>query len=71
VSSRKYFDAPRAFVSTNGKLEKSLDLRGSSPAFSIVLRYEDGVEIRIPVEADTIRSEKAVVPQGYSLQPEK
>jgi hypothetical protein len=71
VSSRQYFDAPRVFVCSNGKLEQSLDLRGSTTIFTIVLRYEDGIEIRIPVEADTLRSEKAVVPQGYSLKPEK
>lgn len=71
VSSREYFDAPRMFVSTGAKLEKSLDLRGSELNFVILLKYDDGVVLRIPVEADTIRPEKAVLPEGYSLQVER
>jgi hypothetical protein len=68
VSSRQYYDAPQMFVSTDGKLEKSLDLRGSELTFMIVLRYEDGVELHVPVEADVIHPEKAVLPAGYSLR---
>ncbi len=70
ISSRQYFDAPQMFASTSGKLEKSLDLRGSALTFIIVLRYDDGVELRIPVEADAVRPEKAVLPEGYSLRVE-
>lgn len=68
VSSRQYYDAPELFVSTNAKLEKSLDLRGSQLTFTIVLKYNDGVRLRIPVEADAIRPERAVLPEGYSLR---
>jgi len=71
ISSRPYHDAPQIFVSTASKLEKSLNLIGSELTFTIVLRYEDGVELRIPVEADTVRNEKAVLPEGYSLRVEK
>jgi hypothetical protein len=68
ISSRPYHDVPQIFVSTASKLEKSLNLIGSELTFTIVLRYEDGVELRVPVEADTVRSEKAVLPEGYSLR---
>jgi hypothetical protein len=71
LSSRKYFDAPQVFVSTNEKLEKSLDLRGSPMNFAIVLKYNDGVVLRVPVEGNAVRSEKAVLPDGYSLRVEK
>lgn len=70
VCSRQYYDAPEMFVSASGKLEKSLDLRGSALSFVIVLRYADGVELRVPVEADALRPDKAVLPEGYSLQAE-
>lgn len=71
VSSRQYYDAPQMFVSQTGNLEKKLDLRSSALNFTIVLRYVDGVELRIPVDADAIHSEKAVLPKGYSLRMEK
>ena len=71
VSSRKYYDAPQVFVSTGEKVEKSLDLRGSPMNFTIVLKYQDGVELRIPVEADVIRPELAQFPNGYSLRAEE
>jgi hypothetical protein len=70
LSYRKYFDAPQIFVSTTEKLEKSLDLRGTSMNFTIVLKYQDGVVLRVPVERNTIRPEKAVLPDGYSLRAE-
>ncbi len=38
--------------------------------FNIVLRYDDGVELHIPVEADVIRSEQVQFPTGYSLRAE-
>jgi hypothetical protein len=71
ISSREYYDAPRMFVSTGGDLETSLDLRGAGLTFEIVLRYGDGTELRIPVEADVVRPERAVLPEGYSLRIEK
>lgn len=71
VSAREYYDAPRMFVSTNGSLETSLDLRGSALTFTIVLKYSDGIELRIPVESDVVRPEKAALPEGYSLRTEK
>jgi hypothetical protein len=71
LSSRNYFDAAQVFVSTNEKLEKSLDLRGSPMNFAIVLKYNDGVVLRVPVEGNAVRSEKAVLPDGYSLRVEK
>jgi len=70
VSSREYYDAPQMFVSKNEKREKSLDLRGSPLHFTIVLRYQDGIELHIPVDADLIRPEKARFPKGYALRAE-
>jgi len=52
------------------KLQKSLDLRGSSMNFTIMLKYQDGVVLRIPAEGNAIRPEKAVLPDGYSLRAE-
>ena len=71
VSSREYFDAPHVFVSTTDTLEKSLDLRGSPMNFTIVLKYEDGVVLRIPVDGNVIRPEKVALPAGYSLRAEE
>jgi len=68
VSSRKYYDAPQMFVSASEKVEKSLNLGGSPMNFTIVLKYQDGVELRVPVEADAIRPDLAQIPQGYSLR---
>ncbi len=71
VSSREYYDAPKVFVSTNEKVEESLDLRGSPMDFTIVLRYQDGVKLRVPVVGDAIRPDMAQVPKDYSLRAEK
>jgi hypothetical protein len=70
ISSRQYYDAPQMFASIGDKLEKAMDLSDSGLTFTIVLKYGDGVELRIPVEADIVRPEKAVLPEGYSLRIE-
>jgi len=69
VSSAEYYNAPQIFVSLGSKLENSLLLE-SPTAFTIVLKYPDGIELRIPVESDAIRPEKAALPKGYSLRLE-
>jgi hypothetical protein len=71
VSTREYYDAPQMFVSINEKIEKSVDLRGSLMDFTIVLKYHDGVELRVPVEADAIRPDMAQLPKDYSLRAEE
>ena len=71
VSAREYYDAPQMYITTNEQLEKSLDLRGSPQSFVILLKYQDGVELRIPVESDAIRPESAVLPKGYALRLER
>jgi hypothetical protein len=38
--------------------------------FAIILKYRDGVELRIPVDEDVIRPEAAKLPKGYSLRAE-
>ncbi len=70
VSAREYYDAPQMYVASDEQLEKSLDLRGSPRSFAIVLKYQDGVELRIPVKEDVIRPDDAVLPKGYSLRLE-
>jgi len=72
MSKREYYDEPGVFVeASGGQRKKTLDLRGQELTFTIVLRYRDGVELRIPVERDAIRPEKALMPDGYSLRAEK
>lgn len=69
ISSSQYYDEPQVFVSAENKLEKSL-LRDSPTVFSVVVKYPGGTELRIPVEGDAIRPEKATLPKGYSLRLE-
>jgi hypothetical protein len=71
VSSREYYDAPQVFVTSKEKVQKSLDLRGSAMEFTILLKYDDVVELRVPVEADVIRADLAQLPKGYSLRAEE
>jgi hypothetical protein len=68
VSSAQYCEAPEVFLSTGTKLEKSLNLIGEPRSFSIVLKYPDGTQLQIPIEADAIRPEKAKLPKGYTLR---
>ena len=69
VSSAQYYEAPQVFLSVGGKLEESpLNLIGEPRSFSIVLKYPDGTQLQIPVEADAIRPEKARLPKGYTLR---
>jgi hypothetical protein len=70
-SGKDYYELPDMLGDANGKSEKyHLDLTNSPFTFVIVMRYSAKVEIRIPVEDDEIRLEKAVLPAGYSFRPE-
>jgi hypothetical protein len=71
VSQTEYYEAPQVFISTGANLEKSLNLIGEPISFSIVLKYPNGVELRIPVEADAIHAEKAKLAKGYTLRLEQ
>jgi hypothetical protein len=71
VSQTEYYEAPQIFISTGVNLEKSLNLIGEPMSFSIVLKYPNGVELRIPVEADAIHPEKAKLAKGYTLRLER
>ena len=71
VSLREYYDAPQVFVASKEKVQKSLDLRDSPMEFTIVLKYQDGVELRVPVEEDAMRADLAQLPKGYSLRAEE
>jgi len=42
-----------------------------SRSFSIVLKYPNGIELRIPVEGDAIHPEKAKLAKGYTLRLEQ
>ena len=71
VSQTEYYEAPQVFISTGAKLEKSLNLIGEPMSFSIVLKYPNGIELRIPVERDAIHPEKAKLAKGYTLRLEQ
>jgi hypothetical protein len=70
-TGKDYYETPEVLGDANGKSEKyHLDLSDSPFTFVIVVRYSGESEVRIPVENDVIRLDKAVLPKGYSLQPE-
>jgi hypothetical protein len=71
VSQTEYYEAPQVFISTGADLEKSLNLIGEPMSFSIVLKYPNGIELRIPVEGDAIHPEKAKLAKGYTLRLEQ
>jgi len=60
------YEAPQVFLSNGTKLEKPLNRIGELKSFSIVLKYSDGTQLLIPVEADKIRPEKANCLMSYS-----
>lgn len=68
VSSAQDYEVPQVFLSVGTKLEKSLNLIGGPRSFSIVLKYLDGTQLQVPIEADAIRPEKAKLPKGYTLR---
>jgi hypothetical protein len=62
------FDVPEISVTEDGEQFLSyLEVNGQF-TFTIVLRFSDGPQLRIPVENDVIRPEKATLPPGYSLR---
>jgi hypothetical protein len=69
LSSREYYDAPQVSIRNGGEPAKSLVLEASA-GFTIILRYRDGVEIRIPVQNDAVQTDNADLPKGYSLRVE-
>lgn len=70
VSSAEYYNIPQVFISVGKELENS-HLFDSPRPFTIVLKYPDGIELRVPVESDAIQPEKAALQKGYSLRLEK
>jgi hypothetical protein len=70
-SGKNYYDTPEVLGAARNQLEKyHLDLSDSPLTFFIVVRYPGEAEIRIPVENDAIRPEKATLPKGYSIRKE-
>jgi hypothetical protein len=69
ISPREYYDAPKVFLSAKNELDKSIVLAAPF-SFSIVLRYADGVELRVPIQNDIVQLDKTTLPAGYSLRPE-
>jgi len=69
LSRREYYDAPQVFIRNGGEPAKSLVLEPSA-GFTILLRYSDGVEIRVPIQNDGMQTDKADLPDGYSLRRE-
>lgn len=65
------FDVPKLSVSAVGEgFASYLEVPGP---FKCVIRleFEDGKEVRIPIEDDAMRADKATLPDGYSLVSEK
>jgi hypothetical protein len=64
------YDVPKVLVTQDGKkLESYLQLDRHFD-FTIVLQFDDGPEVRIPVVDDMMRADKATLPPGYSLRSE-
>jgi hypothetical protein len=62
------FDVPDVSITQNGStLANYLQTEGPFNCI-IVLQFEGGPEIRIPVENDVVRADKARLPPGYSLR---
>jgi hypothetical protein len=65
------FDVPNVSVSQDGShLVNYLQLGGPFSC-TIVLNFDDGPEVRIPLENDVVRTDRATLPTGYSLRAEK
>jgi len=65
------FDVPKVSVSQDGSQQVNyLQLEGPFSC-TIVLKFDDGPEVRIPLENDVVRTDKATLPPGYSLRAEK
>jgi len=70
-SGKHYYETPEVLGTANGKFEKyHMDLSDSPLTFAIVVRYPGETELRIPVENDVIRLEKAALPKGFSIRRE-
>jgi len=59
-------DAPQVSIRNSGE---PLVLKASA-GLTILLRYGDGVELRIPVQNDAIQTNGADLSKGYSLRVE-
>jgi hypothetical protein len=71
-SGKEYYETPEVFGTAKGRIEKyHLDLSDSPLSFEIVIRYPGQPELRIPVENDVVRPEKATLPKGFSIRQEK
>jgi hypothetical protein len=65
------FDVPTISVTDDGKqLASDLRVKGNF-TFTIVIKFDEVPEIRIPVENDVVRADKATLPPGYSLTAAK
>jgi hypothetical protein len=64
------FDVPKVLLTQDGKkLENYLQLDRQFN-FILVLQFDDGPEVRIPVVDDVMQAGKATLPPGYSLRSE-
>jgi hypothetical protein len=62
------FDVPKLFVTEDGKnLLGRLELKGDF-TFTLVLKFPDGPEVRIPIENDVMKADKATLSSGYALR---
>ena len=64
------FDVPKLLITQDDKrLESYLELNGPFNCV-VVLQFDHSPEVRIPVENDVMRLDKATLPPGYSLRSE-
>lgn len=65
------FDVPTISVTDDGRqFVSDLQVKGDFN-FTIVIKFDEVPEIRIPVENDVVRADKATLPPGYSLTAAK
>jgi len=65
------FDVPSILVTDDGKkFVNDLEVSGDFN-FTILIKFDEVPEIRIPVENDVVRADKATLPPGYSLTAAK
>jgi hypothetical protein len=64
------FDVPAISLTVDGKpMAKDPRVDGSFSCM-VVLKFDDGPEVRVPLENDALRIDKAVLPPGYSFRVE-
>lgn len=61
-------DLPKVGLEVDGVTVENLDLYGHPFTFTVVLRYPDGAEVRLPIVNDHPLVDEAKVSPGFSLR---